>query len=306
MSSAASDPVLIGIDWGTSSFRAILIGAQGAVVDHMSSSMGIMSVGDGDFEAVFHCQLSPWIETYDLPVIASGMITSRNGWVETPYADTPAGAKALAQALVPFHTSSGITVHFVPGIKTQHDGAPDVMRGEETQIIGAATSGLSDGLFAMPGTHSKWVAVQEGQITDFATYMTGELFAALCDHTILRTLMNEGPFHEKGFRMGVASGLEAGADLLHRLFHVRTLPLFEKISEEMTADYLSGLLIGTEIRAATQHSAINGSIILVGRGDLADRYQRALAIHGLESQQAPDDIVARGHFVIAKSAGLLS
>ncbi|WP_282159345.1 2-dehydro-3-deoxygalactonokinase [Shimia thalassica] len=305
MNSVASEAVLIGLDWGTSSLRAFLIGADGDVLDEISTSQGIMHVKGRDFDAAFHGLIQNWHSAAPLPVIASGMITSRNGWQETPYVSVPAGKDALAHALVPFTSSKGIPVHFVTGMTANHNGAPDVMRGEETQIIGAAAMGLGDGLYVLPGTHSKWLVVENGGIEDYKTYMTGELFGAIKNHTILGTFMEEGPFNKEGFVIGVNAGLSAGADLLHTLFHVRTMPLFDKITPEMTADYLSGMLIGAEIASGTAGGG-DQPVTLVGRGDLTDRYEIALSIAGRESRRAPENICARGHFEIAKSAGLLS
>ncbi|PYG31841.1 2-dehydro-3-deoxygalactonokinase [Pelagimonas varians] len=305
MNSVASEPALIGIDWGTSSLRAFLIGAGGEVLDQVSKPEGIMHVKDGDFEGSFRDLIGPWGNAAGLPVIASGMITSRNGWVETPYVSVPSGVNELAGALVPHKTSDGVTVTFVTGMTTDHDGAPDVMRGEETQIIGASALGMSDGTFVMPGTHSKWITVRSNLIDDYATFMTGEVFAAMRQHSILGTLMEEGPFQEGAFRKGCAAGLAEGSKLLHDLFGVRTLPLFGKIAGNMVEDYLSGLLIGAEIKGADVAS-IDGPVMIVGRDDLSDRYEIGLELAGLTSKRAPDDIVARGHFMIAQAAGLVS
>jgi len=305
MSSVASEAALIGVDWGTSSLRAFLIGAKGEVIDGVSSPEGIMKVPDNSFEAVFDRLIAPWCAHSDLPILASGMITSRNGWVETPYADMPLGASGLASALVTHETASGARIHFITGACIEHAGGPDVMRGEETQIIGASGLGLNGGTFVMPGTHSKWVHVRDGQIEDFSTYMTGEIFAALKGHTILGTLMEGDDFIREAFETGVSAGLESKANLLHNLFHVRTLPLMGKIPKVATADYMSGLLIGTEIAAAANGLSNIGTVTLVGRTDLSDRYEIALNTAGVESRRAPDDVVAKGHFVIARAAGLV-
>jgi len=304
MSSAASKPRLIGIDWGTSSLRAFLIGADGGVLDIVSSAQGIMRVEGHDFDAVFQRLVRPLLNDGVLPIIASGMITSRNGWRETPYIGVPSGAEELAQKLVAHQSSSGIKLWFVTGVTTEHDGAPDVMRGEETQIVGSISAGMGDGLYIMPGTHSKWVTVVKGRIKTFATYMTGELFGVLKLHSILGQLMTEGPFSEEGFNLGVGAALSGPSDVLHRLFNVRTLPLFGRLGPEMIADYLSGLLICTEIRAAAR--LVNTAPTIVGRGDLSDRYARALKLSGVKSRQAPEHVAARGHFEIARAAGLLS
>ncbi|WP_136440394.1 2-dehydro-3-deoxygalactonokinase [Pacificoceanicola onchidii] len=305
MNSAASEPALIGVDWGTSSLRAFLIDTKGNVLDGVSSPEGIMQVADNSFEAVLDRLIGPWVMQNTLPILASGMITSRNGWVETDYAEMPLDAHGLARCLVPHTLTNGRFIHFVTGASAEHSGGPDVMRGEETQIVGAATLGLNDGLFVMPGTHSKWVQVSDGKITDFSTYMTGEIFAALKGHTILGTQIEDGDFNGAVFEAGVKAGLQDPEDLLHNLFHVRTLPLLEKIPTTATGDYLSGLLIGTEIASATRKTDIATAVTIVGRNDLTDLYEIALRAAGLASRRAPDNIVAKGHFMIAKAAGLL-
>ncbi|GAB5511310.1 MAG: 2-dehydro-3-deoxygalactonokinase [Hyphomicrobiales bacterium] len=306
MNLAVSEPALIGIDWGTSSLRAFLISAAGEVLDSVRSSEGIMHVPGRDFDAVFDRLVESLTSRLDLPIVVSGMITSRNGWVETPYVTTPTGPENLAQSLVAHQSESGSLIHFVTGATTEHSGGPDVMRGEETQIIGSTGLGMSDGIFVMPGTHSKWVRVTDGKIQDFATYMTGEVFASLKDHTILGTLMEPGDFDVEAFEKGVAGAQEPGANLLHDLFHVRTLPLMGQLKGAEAADYLSGLLIGTEIAAAIRDVAPKSDVTIVGRSDLADRYEIALGAAGLKCCRAPDDIVATGHFLIARTAGLLA
>ena len=305
MSSAASKPALIGMDWGTSSLRAFLIGAQGEVLDSVTTREGIMQIPDRNFDAVFDRLVGSFPSNAGLPVVVSGMITSRNGWVETPYVKMPTGPEHLAQSLVRHQSQSGALIHFVTGATTEHISGPDVMRGEETQIIGSAALGLSDGIFVMPGTHSKWVHVALGKIQDFATYMTGEVFASLKDHTILGTLMKMSDFDLSAFQKGVGAAQDRRANLLHDLFHVRTLPLMGKLKETETVDFLSGLLIGTEIVAALKKNEAK-RVTIVGRNDLTDRYEIALQAVGISCQRAPDDIAAKGHFLIAQAAGLLT
>lgn len=305
MNSAASEPKLISLDWGTSSLRAFLIGANGEVLSRAASSEGIMNVPDGNFESVFETLLRPWLAIGDIPVLASGMITSRNGWIETPYAQLPLGAETLAREIVAHKTSKGVVVHFITGATHTRNGKPDVMRGEETQIVGAATAGITSGTFVMPGTHSKWVRVSNGKIDSFSTQMTGEVYAALKDHTILGALIEGKEFDATVFEKGVSAGLQDSGNLLHQLFHVRTLPLMGVIPKTSTADYLSGLLIGTEISAATQHLNTQDTVAIIGRNDLTERYEIGLKSAGLRFSRAPNDIVAKGHFAIAQAAGLL-
>ena len=307
MNSVASGPALIGLDWGTTSFRAYLIGSDGDVLDRLSAPQGIRQVEGGDFDAAFARLLGPWLDRHAMPVVASGMITSRNGWVETPYMPLPGGAAELAQALVPHRCSGGQIIHFVTGMATHTDGAPDVMRGEETQIVGAVAGGRRDGVFVLPGTHSKWVKVRAGRIISYATFMTGEVFAALCGHTILGALMRQGGGDRDfdALLQGIAVVRRSGLGLLHSLFTARTLPLFEQISPEDTSDYLSGLLIGTELMGAVQFAPDLQEAMVLGRGDLAGRYAAALDAFGIKALTTEDGIVARGHYAIAKAGGLL-
>lgn len=306
MNSAGSEAALIGLDWGTTSLRAYLMGADGGVIDQISAPGGIMQIENRDFDPVFDRLVQPWRREAGLPVLAAGMITSRNGWVETPYLPLSAGTGDLAAALTPFSTRAGIDLNFVTGVVTEHGGVPDVMRGEETQIIGLIASGLEAGLVVLPGTHSKWVTVRDSRIEDFRTFMTGDVFAALRHHTILAALIEEGNFDETAFRKGVTAGLSDGAALLHRLFDARALPLFDRLSGVGAADYLSGLLIGAEISAGVRDLPPDTAVTIVGRGDLAARYACALDAAGLCCQLAPENIVARGLFEIAQSAGIIA
>ncbi|WP_424974403.1 2-dehydro-3-deoxygalactonokinase [Dinoroseobacter sp. S124A] len=305
MNLGASEPALIGVDWGTSSLRAFLVDAEGDVIDGVSASEGIMHVQGRSFGAVLDRLIGVWMTEKTLPILASGMITSRNGWVETPYAKMPLGACRLGDQLHAYTSESGALVHFVTGAVAEDGGRPDVMRGEETQIIGAAATGMRDGTFVMPGTHCKWVQVADGKIVDFSTYMTGEVFSALKGHTILGTLMVDADFDEDVFVMGVRAGREAPSELLHNLFHVRTLPLTDKLSKKATAHYLSGLLIGTEIASALVEAGDVEMVTVIGNSALTDRYEIALQISGVATRRASEDIVAKGHFMIARAAGLI-
>jgi len=300
-----SKAVLIGVDWGTSTLRAYLIDAGGNVLEHLQAPKGIMQVPNKDFETVLTRLIEPWCLAKKLPVIASGMITSRNGWLETPYLPVPVSASQLAGTLKHWQTARGLDIHFVTGLVDRHEVASDVMRGEETQIVGAVQAGISDGVFVLPGSHSKWVTVENGIIKNFSTYMTGELYAVLCQHTILGMLMKDAEFNADGFGLGVKSGFESGSKLLNTLFHVRTLPLFEQLDENAVDDYLSGMLIGAEISGATGIDFAGSTVALIGQDSLSDRYAMALDVLDMNSIRTPDDLVTRGHFSIAKYAGLL-
>jgi 2-dehydro-3-deoxygalactonokinase len=199
---------------------------------------------------------------------------------------------------------AGRAISLVPGLSTDNDGMPDVMRGEETQIFGAlALSGRDEGLFVLPGTHSKWAEVHGGRIVSFRTFMTGEAFSALKGHTILGRLMAEG--HDAdAFARGVREGaaVKSAGALLNRLFATRTYGLMDKLPATALSDYLSGLLIGAEVAEATRQSA--DIVTIIASPALAQRYDAALGLLGCASTLAPNDCVAAGHWRIARSAGL--
>jgi 2-dehydro-3-deoxygalactonokinase len=310
---------LIGLDWGTSSFRAYRLDGAGAVLESRSAPSGILKVPEGGFEAVLEREIGPWLAGRpDLPVIASGMITSRQGWVEVPYCRCPAGSAEIAGALLRHRSAAGRTIHFVPGLSiVGADGVPDVIRGEETQIIGATIGGaLGAGsgaaaarrLLVLPGTHSKWALVEDGRVVWFATLMTGELFAVLSEHSILGRLMAGSDHDEAAFRRGLAYARGSAGGLLRRLFSARTLALFGELPERGVASYLSGLLIGTELREALgclAEPAAGQEITVVGVADLCGRYLAAIEDAGLRARRAADDAGARGLFLIARAAGLV-
>jgi 2-dehydro-3-deoxygalactonokinase len=301
---------LIGIDWGTTSFRAFRIGAGGGVVNSKAAQAGILKVPEGQFEHVFEGEVGPWLRDQpDVPVIASGMITSRQGWVEVPYCPCPAGSVEIARALLRHQTGHGRTIHFVPGFSiTGSDGVADVIRGEETQIIGEVGAAAGRRLLVLPGTHSKWALVDDGRIIWFATFMTGELFGVLKEHSILGRLMAGEASDEQSFRRGLTYARGKRGGLLKRLFSARTLGLFGQLPPERIASYLSGLLIGTEVREALdclEEAPVDQEVTVVGNSNLTDRYITAIEGTGLSGRRAAPDACARGLFLIAAAAGLL-
>lgn len=303
---------LIGLDWGTSAFRACRLTADGTVLDRREAAAGILEVAEGAFAATLERQIGDWLRAApDLPLIASGMIGSRQGWIEAPYAACPAGAADLVGRLVEHRTEAGARIWFVPGLSYESpEGVPDVMRGEETQILGAVGTAAPPTLAVLPGTHSKWALVEAGRVVWFATFMTGELFAVLRRHSILGRLMAEGGPDPAAFARGLGTGLSAdrgSGGLLHRLFSVRTLGLFDRLPAAGLADYLSGLLIGTEVREALggiAHRA-SGEVLIIGGQDLAARYRQALEGAGLGAAVFAGEAAALGQAAIARSAGLV-
>ncbi|MEM9360244.1 MAG: 2-dehydro-3-deoxygalactonokinase, partial [Pseudomonadota bacterium] len=278
---------LIAADWGTTSLRVYVVDNDGAILEANESSNGILSIPNNQFEeALQHTLAALSTNVAGLPVILSGMIGSRQGWVEAPYAKCPASIDDLAKAVTKVDVSAGMDVHIIPGIETRSStGVPDVIRGEETQIFGALTKlGITDATFLLPGTHSKWVTVENEQISDFQTFMTGEVFSALRDHTILGRMMAE-PAGDESFERGVrASGSDIGHSgpgyLLHQLFSTRTLGLFGELSDNEASGYLSGLLIGSELRTGSKRQ--QSALYVMAGSTLSDLYVRAAGALDLE------------------------
>lgn len=302
-------PVLITLDWGTTSLRAYLQTAHGHILDSRASMQGIMSLDGASFADVLVATAGAWVRAHGpLPVLLSGMVGSRQGWVEARYAPCPAGLADLGTALTPVpdapHGFGPVAI--VPGLLLDDADAPDVIRGEEVEVFGALSRlGRSEGLFVLPGTHSKWVRVEDGRITRFSTYMTGEVFAALKGHTILGRMMQGEAHSEEGFRRGVAAArdlTDGGGALLARLFCVRTLGLTGRLQEKDSADFLSGLLIGAELQHATRG---HEPFTLVASAALTERYAAAADLVGVPHHRAPAGCGAAGQLAVARAAGLV-
>lgn len=293
-------PALIGIDWGTTSLRAWLIAADGTVLDTRRRDLGILRVAGGDFPAAFAASVGDW-HALGLPVLMSGMIGSRQGWAEAPYVPCPADTASLAAHLLALPGMERAWI--VPGLSLTEGARRDVMRGEETQIAGAVGDGSA--MVVLPGTHSKWVDVAGGRITGFATFMTGELFDVLAKHSILGRLMTGETASEDGFRRGLDATREGDAGLSGALFSVRTLGLFGDVPAEALRDYLSGLLIGHELREALARFPAR-EVLLIGAPNLARRYETALRSFGVGVRSADENAAMQGLLGIARRAGLLT
>jgi 2-dehydro-3-deoxygalactonokinase len=215
------------VDWGTSSFRAYRFGAGGEITEQHQAAAGILTVEDKAFEVVLEREIGNWL-TPQTEVLLSGMITSRNGWIETPYVEAPATLAQLAASARVITAKNGMMLRFLPGVCV-NGTSPDVMRGEEIQVFGSiAPQELVT--VVLPGTHSKWVRVQAGVLHDFKSFMTGEVFAALRAHTILGRLIPEGSAtDDTAFNAGVRLALNPGsAGLLNDIFTTRSGVLLER------------------------------------------------------------------------------
>jgi 2-dehydro-3-deoxygalactonokinase len=292
---------LIAIDWGSSSLRGARLGPAGEVLEAREFARGILTVPPGQFEAVFKAHFDDWMQAPDALCLISGMAGSRQGWQEAPYCPCPAGFAELGQHLLWLQAHR---IALVPGLSCLGQDAlqtPDVMRGEEIQIFGALQlAGRDSATLVLPGTHSKWVQVQRGRVTHFQTFMTGEVYALLSQHSILgKTLDLNGAFDEAAFLQGVAQSQTAGS-VLHQVFAVRTLGLFERLPAAALPSYLSGLLIGEEMR--TPAARIDAApVILIGSEALTRRYALALQHLGIACQSHGAQATWAGLFALASA-----
>jgi len=221
---------MIGVDWGTTSFRAFRVAPDGGIRDRRTALRGLVNVPDNRFADTLREEIGPWLAAGENHVLLSGMIGSRQGWQETPYLPCPAGASDVAAGLADIEFDWG-QVKLVPGLSaTDEAGVAEVMRGEETQVFGVVSAMGGTGLACLPGTHSKWVRVEGARIVGFTTHMTGEAFGALRGHTILGRMMREGPADGAPFDAGVRRSGDPGG-LLHHIFGARALVLAGRLAE---------------------------------------------------------------------------
>ncbi|WP_191601996.1 2-dehydro-3-deoxygalactonokinase [Marinomonas algicola] len=286
-----SRPLFIAIDWGTTNLRAFLVDKNGNIQAQKQNESGMLSLNSDEFENVLKTLLEDWLRP-DLPVYMAGMVGSRGGWQEVPYQSCPIALSSLADHLQWLTTKLPCPVAIVPGIQGLGiHGYHDVIRGEETQLLGAldwlASQGREgeDPLCCMPGTHCKWVQIEDGGIQQFSTTLSGEIFARLNDDSsLVKGLPSSDVFHTDAFNKGVATSLTMGG-FLHHLFSTRSRVVCGELTAEEGRDYLSGVVIGTDVKdilSALQPS--QKSVLLIGSHNLSERYALALAAHGLRSE----------------------
>ena len=304
-------PALIGLDWGAAALRGWLFDAGGRVLERREAAAGVPSVPDGRFREAFETLCAAWIEREPkLPVIACGMIGSRGGWREAGLVRAPAGRDALAGRLTVVDDLAGRTFRIVPGLVARgHTGSPDVMHGGETQVFGALHG--RDALFVVPGTHCRWVEVRDRRIVALRSYMTGEIYALLCGHSALAAACgdpDDSPKHQAdalhAFDVGVDHAAAQPSALAHQLCAAHSEALLGGLATHQLPAYLSGLLIGTEVRDATGWCPHDLTPTLVARSILAARYARAMHRLGVRGKVADRDSAATGLFAIARAADL--
>ena len=284
---------MIGVDWGTSNLRAFRFDARGKVIDTRRAAAGVATVSDGNFEKVLSEAIGDWLAE-DRELVLAGMVGSRSGWLEAPYLACPVELHALAQHLAEPASSIG-RCRIVPGVSSMGQGGRgDVMRGEETQLLGA---GLDDGVVLLPGTHSKWATLDQGRLRSFRTAMTGELFAVLLEHSLLgRQEREPDTSNMAAFKRGVLRSLD-DPSLVMTLFSARAEVLLGSLAPDDVPDYLSGLLIGAEVSAM---APAQSPVTIVGEPGLAQRYRDALIAAGVEAVSLlnGEQAAARGLWMI--------
>lgn len=286
------------VDWGTTRFRAWLLDAAGEVVAERRSDEGMLALPRDRFGAVLEDHLRAMGATASLPVMICGMAGSRQGWIEAPYVATPARfADIFASAVRIAGTDRDVRI--IPGIAQHEPDRPDVLRGEETQLAGIDS--LHDGAeltVCMPGTHCKWVQVADGAVAGFTTWLTGELFSVLSQHSILRHALGPQPstvsHDDPVFQRWLDDGLAHPADALSRLFRIRASTLLFDMQPQQAAAALSGLLIGSEVASArAAFGTGGGKTILVASGGLGDLYSQALSRAGYSATRVDADTAVR-------------
>jgi len=296
----------VAVDWGTSSFRLWLIGTGGEVLASSRGAEGMLVAAKTGFPDILQKHLAVVSAPAGLPVIICGMAGARGGWVEAGYIDTPAPLNAICSGAKPI-SGQNRDIRILPGLAQRDAAHPDVMRGEETQLLGAIGSFAgSEGLVCMPGTHSKWVTVGNQTVGGFSTYMTGEMFDVITHHSILSAaitdadpLSPDNPAYAKAV-LGMAAH---PGRLTNLLFGARSGQILHGMSSTDAVAHISGSLIGAEIAGATDGSKSISTIVLVATGRLQALYERAFGILDLNSVTVDaDDAVLRG---LAEAADVL-
>ena len=304
-------PAAAVVDWGTTRLRVWLVNETGNVLAERRGDDGLITAQTVGFSTILEGHLAAMGAPEALPVIICGMAGSRQGWLEAPYVTVPApiGAILAGAARIPGQRRD---IRIVPGLAQRLADAPDVMRGEETQLAGAGLPAKGRHLVCMPGTHSKWVLVDDGTVAGFGTWPTGELFSVLAAHSILRHSLGEQPKPVASgnpfFRRWCETALAEGGDVTSRLFSIRAAGLLQDLQPDDAAACLSGLLIGGEIASASRrHGGGATSVVLIASGALAALYGEALGLAGLAVRTVDaDEAVRAGLVEAARENGMIA
>jgi 2-dehydro-3-deoxygalactonokinase len=292
------DADFIAIDWGTSRARAYLCRADLTVLDSREGDHGILTVPEGGYPAVFASLTEGWKAE---SIWLAGMVGSRNGWREAPYVALPATSRSLARMALNLPIGDGQSLRIIPGVShLGADGEADVMRGEEVLCLGA---GITDGLICLPGTHAKWVTMQAGAITSFRSFMTGEVYGAMIQHTILSRLAGEPPADPSQAVLAGAAAQARGGGVLGTLFQARARVLLGTLEPEAVKPFIVGLLIGEEVENAVVGGDLAHPITLVATGPQARDYATILTARAIPYRLVdPGEAFRRGVAAIAAEA----
>ncbi|PHI28291.1 2-dehydro-3-deoxygalactonokinase [Budvicia aquatica] len=281
----------IGVDWGSTNLRAWLFDGEHCV-DSLRSELGVTRFNGQPAAAIFHQVFDNWLAQYPdgIPVVMAGMIGSNAGWVSTPYQMCPVNLSQISQHLMPVEQLAPMRGWIVPGIAINQADNCNVMRGEETQLIGAHACQPSD-YYVMPGTHSKWVQMDGDNIADFRTVMTGELHHLLINHSLVGAGIGEQRECADAFKQGMEVGFNE-ANIIRRLFETRAAHVLGQLDRSVVQEWLSGLLIGHEV-AQMQHQYADvkqRGITLIGSQKLVARYLQAMAFADIPHRTIDGDI----------------
>lgn len=295
-----SDIALIGLDWGSTNLRAYAFDVNGEVIATRASDAGALSLsGAAAFDDALRAALAPWIGDHvSVPMVACGMVGSKAGWREAPYCGCGADSQELAKHTIHVDTSLGRTLAIIPGIKSDE---PDVMRGEETQLVGC---GLSDGCVVLPGTHSKWVELRDGAVASFATFMTGEMNALIRGHSSMGALLKSPPTAADvaAFDLGLNYARAGAASWLHDLFVMRASIVSGQKTQNEISTVLAGWLLGCEFVAALSMYPNTRKISLIASPNLVPWYELTAERFGLHSESLDASIATpHGLWTVARS-----
>lgn len=296
----------VAVDWGTSHLRVWALGSGGEVIGERKSGEGMAATPRDRFAAVLERHLDALSVATDVPVVMCGMVGARQGWAEAGYLAIPADLSAIPGSAVRIDGSAR-DIRILPGLSKNAADHPDVMRGEETQLIGLArlapASAEAARVVCMPGTHSKWVRLAGERVEDFASFMTGEMFAALAEHSVLRHSLAPARVDPgaAAFLDAVRASLDSPADISARLFSIRPAGLLLDQPPATARAKLSGYLIGQEIAGAMARFPVPGTIDLVGGGELGELYRAALALASIDCRIHDADRLVRAGLTQAAS-----
>ena len=277
----------VAVDWGTSNVRAWGIAADGSQSFAADSDKGMGKLARADFPGVLNELIGARVEGA-VEIVICGMAGARQGWLEAPYLDTPANLNELSRGAVrPEGADARFAPRILPGVCQRQAGHEDVMRGEETQLLGLLhlKPGFS-GTAILPGTHSKWAEIQDGKLVRFSSAMTGEFYEVLSQHSVLRHSFageTNGPATEEGIAEGLAAGLVHPELLSALAFRTRAAALLAGNGPDWCSGYLSGLLVGTEIGGHRDWLAAGQAVPLIGSARFARLYGAALKQIGIDS-----------------------